>query len=91
MFMSYLKLDGWELDNEDYMNVSFFETNFDEFKCYGRDVKSYLYKCYMEHVFRLFLQTTNKILTKTDLINGYNLYKTNKKEKDDKSYLSMYS
>ncbi len=97
MFNLYVKRGNWVLDDEckKYVNAEWFKTNEKYFQYFGRDINSFLTKCYIQHSLRLFLEDTNKILTVSDLKNGFKVYSENRKvhKEDDshKPYHSMYT
>jgi len=94
MFNLYVNRGKWTIQEPDkFINGEFFKKNEQYFKFFGRDITSFLTKCYIQHSIRLFLEDTNKILTTEDLKNGFNEHKLNKGLKsEDKTYPyhSMY-
>ena len=79
MFNLYIKNAGWTIEEPDkYINVQFFKDNNEHFKFYGRDITTFLTKCYMQHTLRLFLEQSNKVLSNEDLRSAFEIFKQNK-------------
>ena len=70
--------NGWLLDNS--VKSSFFKKKYSHFKYCGRDIENFFTQCKMAHSKRLFTdsQSTKKLLTINDIINGFKNFSLNK-------------
>ena len=72
-----IKDSEWQFENENVISESWFETNYDYFKNYGRDIESFITKIKISHSKRIFSDINGKktYITKEDIDDGFELYK----------------
>lgn len=93
IFIKKIKDVGWNYDENDFINVSWFEKNKTDLKNYGRDVELLVTYCKISHSTRIFGKSPNlrKIINNEDVKNGYEMFSKNKKQKNRNDVLlSLY-
>lgn len=83
----------WILDMEETDSKSWFKTNKDEFKYFGRDIETFLTKLKVVHSKRMFVDDSvdRKRIIKKDMDNGMELFKQHRIEKEKKdAYLDTF-
>lgn len=97
IFINKLLENGWEL--EDSLNLDeknklneFFKKNYDSFKNFGGDMETLLFNSKIAHSKRIFGKNPKlrKKMILSDINEGYNLFKSNKKKKDIIIPFGMY-
>tara|TARA_B100001093_G_scaffold517395_1_gene598843 strand:- start:557 stop:1984 length:1428 start_codon:yes stop_codon:yes gene_type:complete len=95
IFIKKVSDNNW-FANDQEIPLDFFNENKDVFKFFGRDIENLFSKCKIAHAKRVLFSNPDKkkYITKQDLINGYNLYKSHIpdcSEKSNKNLAFMYT
>jgi SpoVK/Ycf46/Vps4 family AAA+-type ATPase len=78
IFKKIVKDNYWTID--DKIKSDFFKKNYSEFKSYGRDMEQLFTHCKRAHSRRIFVEEKpiKKLITMSDLENGYKLFLVNR-------------
>lgn len=93
IFMKKVEDIHWVVDMNEKESKSWFKTNKDEFKYFGRDIETFLTKLKVVHSKRMFGQDSvdRKRIIKKDMDNGMDLFKQHKIDKEKKNaYLDTF-
>lgn len=81
IFQVKTKQEGWKLD-KGAISEEFFAKNITSFPAYGRDLSTLFIMCKIAHSDRTFISnSTSKVLTATDILFGFEKYKSTKIER----------
>ena len=93
IFIKMVNDIGWIAKDEN-IPMSFFKDHYKDFKNYAGDMETLLFTCKIEHGKRVFcFPKKRKILTETDIKNGFKVFAENrglKKEEENESWKFMY-
>lgn len=92
IFKKKVDEEEWQIDET--IKEDFFKDNYDEFKFFGGDMENLFSRCKRAHSRRLFSSSgiKKKVLNKTDLVKGYEIFKLHRNEKeDDTKWKSLYN
>lgn len=84
IFAQKVILSGWKLQNDDIIDVKWFDKHKSRFKHYGRDMELLFYYTKIEHSRRIYGKPIElqKIITKEDIQNGFDVFSKNIKEEN---------
>jgi SpoVK/Ycf46/Vps4 family AAA+-type ATPase len=93
ILMLMIKNKNWKLDNNLLFNdiIKFIETNYNYFPNFGGDIETLFFNIRIAHSMRTIgiLPSNKKYISLNDINEGFNLYKNNIKQENNK-YLSFY-
>lgn len=93
IFKKVIELNNWKLEDETSIDKNWFNSKYEEFTSYGRDMEqlfTYTKICHSRRIYGKDISKRKKITMK-DIENGYKMFSENRKKKDDnKNILSMY-
>lgn len=93
IFKKVIELNNWKLEDETSIDKNWFNSKYEEFTSYGRDMEqlfTYTKICHSRRIYGKDISKRKKITMK-DIENGYKMFSENRKKKDDnKNIFSMY-
>ena len=93
IFKKIIDMNNWKLEDETTINKQWFNSKYEEFTSYGRDMEqlfTYTKICHSRRIYGKDISKRKRI-TMQDIENGYKMFSENRKKKqDNKHAFSMY-
>ena len=93
IFKKIIDMNNWKLEDESTINKQWFNSNYEEFTSYGRDMEqlfTYTKICHSRRIYGKDISKRKKIIMH-DIENGYKMFSDNRKKKQENKHLfSMY-
>ena len=82
----------WSFDSEDVLNKKWFESKYNNFKNFGRDMENLLFYVKIAHSRRIYGKDPElrKKICQEDLENGYKMFLENNKPKENVKFHGLY-
>ena len=84
IFLKKVTDSGWSISKTSPITKGWFQTNYSYFKYFGRNIETLFSKTKIAHSKRVFCKPLHEktILLKQDIVNGFEIYKSNEYEND---------
>lgn len=93
IFKKIIDMNNWKLEDEDTINKQWFNSKYEEFTSYGRDMEqlfTYTKICHSRRIYGKDISKRKKIIMQ-DIENGYKMFSDNRKKKEENKHIfSMY-
>ena len=93
IFKKIVNMNNWKLEDDETINKQWFNSKYEEFTSYGRDMEqlfTYTKICHSRRIYGKDISKRKKIIMH-DIENGYKMFSDNRKKKEENKHaFSMY-